>query len=31
MESYSEYHLRAIVTKKGLEKLEKFLSKQLKI
>ena len=24
MESYSEYHLRAIVTKKGLEKLEKF-------
>jgi hypothetical protein len=31
MESYSEYHLRAIVTKKGLEKLEKFLSKQIKI
>ena len=31
MENYSEYHLRAIVTKKGLEKLEKFLSKQLKI
>jgi AcrR family transcriptional regulator len=24
MESYSEYHLRAIVTKKGLEKLENF-------
>ena len=31
MENYSEYHLRAIVTKKGLEKLEKFLSKQLKV
>jgi hypothetical protein len=27
MESYSEYHLRAIVTKDGLKKLEKFLSK----
>ncbi|MDC1535021.1 TetR/AcrR family transcriptional regulator [Flavobacteriaceae bacterium] len=31
MENYSEYHLRAIVTKKGLKKLEKFLLNQLKV
>lgn len=31
MENYSEYHLRAIVTKLGLEKLEKFLLNQLKM
>ena len=29
MESYSEYHLRAIVTKKGLEKLENFYHSDL--
>ena len=26
MENYLEYHLRAIVTEKGLEKLKKFIS-----
>jgi hypothetical protein len=31
MENYSEYHLRAIVTRLGLKKLEKFLSNQTKV